>query len=68
MSQSKLDDVYDPHDDVPTDAREAAEQIGKAAEWLALLSRKHGLGDLAGLIEKAQREADRQARLPRIVN
>lgn len=68
MAQSELDDVYDPHDDFPTNAREAAQQIGKATEWLAMLSRKHGLGDLASLIEKAQHEADRQARLPRIVN
>lgn len=68
MKQAQLDDIYDPHDDFPTNPREAAEQIGKATEWLAMLSRKHGLRDLAVLIETARLEAHRQAQLAKTVN
>lgn len=68
MTRNDLDDFYDPHDDFPTNSREAAEQIGKATEWLAQLSRQHGLAELAELIELAQQEAGRQAELKRMVN
>lgn len=68
MTRSELDEFYDPHDDFPTNPREAAEQIGKATEWLAQLSRQHGLAELANLIELARQEAARQAELKRTVN
>lgn len=69
MSENVEWDVEeDLYTDLPETPREAAEQIERGLKLLSRMSATHGLSELAELLELARSEADRQAKLPRIVN